>query len=720
MYIRPVPDAQIQDILDQITLLGGKVDGQGLGVIQAWVPIDVLETIADLPEVLYIRPPDYGVPNAGSETTEGDAVLGLDDVRQQFGIDGSGVRVGVFSTGLKGLEQSIVSGDLPATTFHCLDLFFLFVTLRPSGPCLAGERLVETSGGVTGRSFPANSDLAPDGEGTAMLEIIHDLAPGAELWFARASTTMDLLNMANFLAANVDIFVSDIGFPGFFPNGQNSVSQAIAQIIANPSNRARAYIQSIGNHADNHYSGLYVSSGINDGFSDFHLFSKNNETGGPDNPSTSNRITVPPFEGVIVFFTWDDPALASSNDYDLSLFDCGTGAFLDSSIETQDGTKEPLEIVVHANVSFLSQNVCYSIKNFLNRAVPRTLNVLIIVVDLFDFPLPGFDHEFNTRAKSLLVPADTTGDLIAVGAVPVSLPNQIESFSSLGPTFDGRDKPDVVAPNRVSVTGAGGFPSAGCAPDCFFGGTSAAAPHVAGLAALLLELDPTLTLSSLKTVLKDNANSLGLINGLATAVAVTPLLLVSPTTTVDFGSVAVGKTANRTFTVRNNRRGVLKGTASTSTPFSIVGSSSYSLAANASKNITVRFSPTSRATFLGNATFTGSSVTRQLKGVGIRGFTDDPLVAGTTPIKRVHITELRTAANETLGSFPFTDPTLTVGVTTVKGVHITDLRTALTQAAAALNKPAPSFPTDPTIVAGQTVIKKAHINDLRNAVKALD
>ncbi len=106
-------------------------------------------------------------------------------------------------------------------------------------------------------------------------------------------------------------------------------------------------------------------------------------------------------------------------------------------------------------------------------------------------------------------------------------------------------------------------------------------------------------------------------------------------------------------------------------------------------------------------------------------FTDDSLVAGVTVIKRVHLTELRAAANGLraqggLGSFSFTDPNLTVGLTIVKRVHITDLRTALIQAASALAEPAPSFPTDPTIVAGLTVIRAAHIQELRNAVRALD
>ncbi|MFQ5802402.1 MAG: choice-of-anchor D domain-containing protein [Candidatus Methylomirabilales bacterium] len=207
--------------------------------------------------------------------------------------------------------------------------------------------------------------------------------------------------------------------------------------------------------------------------------------------------------------------------------------------------------------------------------------------------------------------------------------------------------------------------------------------------------------------------------------ALAPVISVTPSS-LDFGNVPVGSSADRTFTVRNTGGGTLTGSASTSAPFSIVGSASYSLTANASTTMTVRFSPTSIATFLANVTFTGGGgATAQVRGVGVRAFTDDPLIVGVTAIKKVHITELRAAANELraqggLAPFPFTDPTLTSGVTTMKRAHITELRTALLEAAAALGKPTPTFPTDPTIVAGQTAIKSAHIKELRDGVRALD
>ena len=492
VYIKAKPATQ--ELLEQIETLGGKIDGQGLGVIQAWVPITALEELAARPEVLYISPPEYGHPNVGSVNTQGDAVLKASNARQQFGVTGQGVRIGVISTGLKGLETSIASGDLPSTTFHCRGAT---ITTGTNG-CRPGETLVETSDGVTGKSFRSNDgDLAVDGEGTAMLEIIHDLAPRAELWFASVGfdTTLDLTKAAKFLTANVDVVVSDIGFFPFFPNGQNTLSEEFKQILANSSNRSRAFFQSVGNHADKHYAGLYTGSGFGNALGEFHRFSAiSGETTGPSTPLPSNKITLPPGGSVIVFLSWNDPAGASTNNYDLGLFDCASEILLAASEGIQNGVQEPSEKVQYTNPFQFSFEVCYVIQNVL-QAAPRTLNVIIN-------PTKTIGHNFNTPGHSLTAPADAKGNLIAVGAVHHSSPNQVELFSSQGPTFDGRIKPDLVATDGVAVTGAGGF-------DNFFFGTSASAPHAAAIAALLLEANPSLTFDQIRNALTSTAIDLG-------------------------------------------------------------------------------------------------------------------------------------------------------------------------------------------------------------------
>jgi YVTN family beta-propeller protein len=104
-------------------------------------------------------------------------------------------------------------------------------------------------------------------------------------------------------------------------------------------------------------------------------------------------------------------------------------------------------------------------------------------------------------------------------------------------------------------------------------------------------------------------------------------------------------------------------------------------------------------------------------------FSDEPLVAGITPIKAVHFTELRTRIDTLraaygLPAYPYTDPTLTTGVTVVQAQHLLDLRIALSQAYVEAGLTPPTY-TDPGLGPG-TIIKVAHIVELRAAVIALE
>ena len=110
-------------------------------------------------------------------------------------------------------------------------------------------------------------------------------------------------------------------------------------------------------------------------------------------------------------------------------------------------------------------------------------------------------------------------------------------------------------------------------------------------------------------------------------------------------------------------------------------------------------------------------------GVTPGAFTDTPLVAGVTPIRAVHITELRTRidalrARFGLAPFAWTDAPLTAGMTAAT-THVTDLRTALQQAYTSAGDPSPTF-TEPSLVPGNTVIKAVHLHELRDAVIVLE
>ena len=115
------------------------------------------------------------------------------------------------------------------------------------------------------------------------------------------------------------------------------------------------------------------------------------------------------------------------------------------------------------------------------------------------------------------------------------------------------------------------------------------------------------------------------------------------------------------------------------------------------------------------------SYTLTLTGTGLF-FTDNPLIPGVTPIKAVHITELRFRINQlrlrfSLSNFVFTDTNLT-GVV-VKPVHVLELRTALHEAYVAAMVTPPSY-TDATLPAQLTIIKALHIQEVRAAVLVLE
>jgi microcystin-dependent protein len=112
-----------------------------------------------------------------------------------------------------------------------------------------------------------------------------------------------------------------------------------------------------------------------------------------------------------------------------------------------------------------------------------------------------------------------------------------------------------------------------------------------------------------------------------------------------------------------------------------------------------------------------------IEGSGSQPFTDDPLTTGTSVVRAVHITELRTRINALrarvgLGAFSWTDPVLTSETTVIHAQHILELRTALLQAYAGGGLTSPTF-TDPTLGVG-TTMKVAHVAEIRTAVSAAD
>ena len=554
--------------------------------VQARIPASRLQAVAELPFVDYIRLPNYAVRRAGSAMSEGDAILHADAVRQQLSLDGTGVKVGVVSDGLKGLFATgctvcggasggpIATGDLPAST----------------GTRTASGVLTASTGGVTGRSFQANSDLeglpparqvcafpGAGAEGTALLEVIHDLAPAAQLSFANADTDLAFNQAVNYLAANNDVVMDDLGFYGEAYDGTSPVSSNTAAALNNPSNRIRAYVTAAGNAADEHYFGMYADSGV-DGTvvtgittpGDLHLFQLTADTTDVlgRGPQPYNLIQLPLGGEVLIFLTWDDPFGASANDYDLFLVQESTNRAVASSTDAQTGRQDPFEAIDYVN-SAGTGLFRIVVQNVRNQAQPKALNLYSFqpqcAADGPRLLLAGHHerHNYNTAGFSVAAQSDSGGSpvsVISVGAICSasdtaagvfsgsiapdescldSTHSTIEFFSSRGPTLDGRLKPDVSAIDGVTITGSGGFGSP-------FFGTSAATPHVAGIAALLLQAAPCLMAGSSSSVGPDTARAT--LRNLIVGHAV-PLGDGVPNTTFGYGRADALASAQKTLPV---------------------------------------------------------------------------------------------------------------------------------------------------------------------------
>ena len=166
-------------VLKRIRDLGGTVISSvpKYQAIRAQLPLRAVERLAALDAIQTIRPADEAVTRKDN-TSEGVVAHRANSARRAHSVDGTGIGIGVLSNGVRSLADRQASGDLPAR-----------VTVLP---------------GQAGRGD----------EGTALLEIVHDLAPGAELYFATGSGGQARMaaNIEALCEAGANVIVDDIGY----------------------------------------------------------------------------------------------------------------------------------------------------------------------------------------------------------------------------------------------------------------------------------------------------------------------------------------------------------------------------------------------------------------------------------------------------------------------------------------------------------------------------
>ncbi|MBT8217098.1 MAG: S8 family serine peptidase [Acidimicrobiia bacterium] len=312
---------------------------------------------------------------------------------------------------------------------------------------------------VTTASFhPDGLERGTNRHGTAVAEIIHDVAPGADLVFVNADA--DSLGEAvdYFIAQQVDIINLSGGWSvGPFDGTAEQDAEANRAIDA-----GIVWVNAAGNEADQHFAAAYADADA-DGWSEL------------SGSVEINDFLATPGDEFQIVLNWTDP----TRDLDLCLWDlepAGGGVeLLDCSEAFQSQPwHQPLEVITWVNTDSSSHQFGFSVGGDpANPATGTTYDVFTNVVE---------ELGLQTPASSLLVP-NAVERVISVGAVPYFDHGTIEFYSSRGPTADGRVKPDLVGPDRVSTATQAGA----------FSGTSAAAPFVAGLAAIYLSHHPDAT-----------------------------------------------------------------------------------------------------------------------------------------------------------------------------------------------------------------------------------
>ena len=440
-------------------------------------------------------------PSGGSVTSQGVTTINAEEARDRFGVDGNGVTVGVISDSFDRSQlDSITAADDIAT-----------------------EDLPQGEGAVSILGDSADNSLffsIPNGlistlsdEGRALSQIVTDVAPGANILFRTAFNGADdfASGIDELVAAGADIIVDDVSSfeEPFFQDG----------VIAQAANRAVdagvPYFTSAGNSNRNSYEAEFKPVAENNfDFLDseryrFHDF----------NPEAAvdltQNFTLQPGEPVILSVQWDEPFASAggkgtSNDLDVFILDANNNVVSVSARSNVGG--DAVEILGYINNTDSAAE--YQLAIAQDTTAGGQAPNLIKYIELFGGGITEAEYFNNSATVFGQQNAENTS---GVGAVFYQTPNELESFSSVGvvpilfdqqgnrlsePEF--RQKPDIVAPDGVNTTFFGnsdeendGFPN--------FFGTSAASPHAAGVAALLLEAVPDATPQEIYGALEQTA-----------------------------------------------------------------------------------------------------------------------------------------------------------------------------------------------------------------------
>jgi len=390
--------------------------------------------------------------------TQGDIIVRSNSIRQAFGANGRGVKIGIISNGAQSYANAQAAGELPDSV-HILT--------------------------------PGNGD-----EGTAIMEIIHDMAPEAELYFAAYGGNSDNFQAVVTMLARLGctIICDDVYFfaQPFFEDGDvalhlKGVLEEYPDLI---------YVTAAGNFSILHY--LDTAR-----FTIPYAMGYLQDLSGTNLPFVT--LEIPPNSRAIITLQWSEIFGQAAIDFDLIAVD-EAGLVLAMSDGIQDGSGDPFEhfviqnpstspLIANLGILYLGSDPFISDSLYLEFFIREQHPALVSNPEIFTPQSAIFGHA--------AVP-----DIITVASVRASSPNRITIDSSQGPalimhpTFELRQKPDICTPTNVGVSGAGNFPTS-------FSGTSAAVPHVVAVIAQLASAFPDASRDEIKQALFAGCTDLG-------------------------------------------------------------------------------------------------------------------------------------------------------------------------------------------------------------------
>ena len=497
-----------------LAAFGVRVLAQSKSLMRVSVPASSLLAVSELPGVRFVRRPYR--PHPQETISEGVSRIGA-LANHSAGVKGQGVKVGIIDSGFKRADQ--LGLDMPARS-------------RLRGYDFTGEGLY----------------AGENSHGTACAEIIHDVAPEAELYLYKIGDILDFENAKDH-AIRDDIDV--ISHSGSFLDGFSDGRGFSCDIVNDAANKGILWVNSAGNYAKAHYSGVWSDTDRDP--NGWHNFARGDEL---------LSFEVEEGDEISVSLTWNDFPI-TYQDYDLFLyFEDSSGDLREvaESINVQDSSGGfPEEWIEYE----AQESGTYGIAVFSIGTLPRRLKIW----SSHDF------KEYSVAENSIGIPADARGSM-SVGAIfhraDYWNASRIADFSSRGPTTDGRTKPDLVAPTGVSTVSYG--------PELYWG-TSAAAPHVAGAAALIKSANPSYSRTQLWNALvaatvdigtrgRDNDSGYGKL--------VLPIMRVSANTSPRISSISpqTGRT-NTVVTVSGSNFGSSRGSSSVRIGSVVIPSSAF-------------------------------------------------------------------------------------------------------------------------------------------------